>query len=296
MADVLPTPAPVIVGVDGSPPSRVALAWAATHIDLFGSFLPLTTYRVDALGAGTGLARYYATYLELLRDDAWRRLAESVEGLDAAGRSGAGQVHAGPPGPTLLRAVESGGHELLVVGCRGRSAVAEALLGSVGSHCATHATVPVIVVPAGADTAKPIEHVVVGVDGSDNAQAALRWTLDHVGPAATVTAIGCWSALPEAAADARAVTGQEDEARHQITATVEAVLGRLGPERAEGPTVEIDVRYGDPRQVLRVASEDADLLVVRARGHRGVPYLLLGSTASSLLHHPLAPTAVIPDR
>lgn len=294
MVELVTTPAPVLVGVDGSPESRVALAWAANHADLFGEVLPVITYRLDTFAAGGGLTDLYPAFLEALRDDAWARLADTIEGIDGAVPFGAGQVHVGSPGPTLLDAVDSGGHELLVVGCRGRSAVAEALLGSVGSHCAKHATVPVVVVPAGADTAKPIETAVVGIDGSVNARAALRWTLTHLSPNATVIALGAWTALPVSAVDPQAVDCQEEHARTLVTDSVDAVVGELDELGIAHAAVDIAVRYGDPRQVLRVASEDADLLVVGARGHRGVAYLLLGSTSSSLLHHPLAPTAVVP--
>jgi nucleotide-binding universal stress UspA family protein len=58
--------------------------------------------------------------------------------------------------------------------------------------------------------------------------------------------------------------------------------------------VETHIGQGDPRIVLRDLAATADLLVIGARGHRGVSYLLLGSTTTSLLHHPLSPTVVVP--
>ena len=57
---------------------------------------------------------------------------------------------AGPPGPVLV--VASDGADLLVLGHRGRGAVRSALLGSVGLHCVLHATCPVTVVRAAADS------------------------------------------------------------------------------------------------------------------------------------------------
>jgi nucleotide-binding universal stress UspA family protein len=53
---------------------------------------------------------------------------------------------AGPPGATLVS--ESEGAALLVVGHRGRGALAGTILGSVGLHCLRHASCPVTVVPA----------------------------------------------------------------------------------------------------------------------------------------------------
>ncbi|MEU2348474.1 universal stress protein [Modestobacter sp. NPDC049651] len=69
------------------------------------------------------------------------------------------------------------GAELLVVGNRGRGAVGSVLLGSVALHCATHAPCPVLVVhpaPPGAAGRR----VVVGLDGSGHARAALAAALD----------------------------------------------------------------------------------------------------------------------
>ena len=50
----------------------------------------------------------------------------------------------GYPGPALVDAPPVGA-DLLVVGSRGHSELADILLGSVGMHCATHAHCPVLV-------------------------------------------------------------------------------------------------------------------------------------------------------
>ena len=54
-----------------------------------------------------------------------------------------GQVIEGHPGPALVDASRDA--DLLVVGSRGHSELAEVILGSVGMHCATHAHCPVLV-------------------------------------------------------------------------------------------------------------------------------------------------------
>jgi len=59
---------------------------------------------------------------------------------------------AGPAGQVLVEASE--GADLLVLGHRGRGALRSALLGSVGLHCALHATCPVTIVRRAAVTAQ----------------------------------------------------------------------------------------------------------------------------------------------
>jgi nucleotide-binding universal stress UspA family protein len=74
------------------------------------------------------------------------------------------ETRTGTAGPVLTDAAKDA--ELLVIGHRGRGAVASAVLGSVGLHCVLHATCPVTVVrPAevfSAARAAPAEAVPAG--------------------------------------------------------------------------------------------------------------------------------------
>ena len=82
----------------------------------------------------------------------------------------------------------------------------------------------------------------------------------------------------------------EATARAELEDGVAAVLDVLDVH----PPVELAVVPGDPRAVLRTMGDDADLLIVGARGHGVLDRLLLGSVASALAHHPTVPTIVVP--
>lgn len=69
-------------------------------------------------------------------------------------------VRRGPAGWAILKRVETGEHDLVVMGSRGLGAVGSALLGSVSRAVLTHSPVPVHIVPAGAKAHRSPESAV----------------------------------------------------------------------------------------------------------------------------------------
>lgn len=278
----------VVVGVDGSKGSRIALDWTLDKKDRLGEVRTVMAFRLGPFAEGFGPMPGVEGDVGIFREAAISRLRKVLEATDPDLFERA-QVVESKAGPALVQA--SADADLLVVGSRGRSALAETLLGSIGSYCVKHSKVPVVVIPESADTGKSLARVVVGIDSSANSKAALRWALDHVDPDGTVIAVASynpvWNAIDGYMPDLKAL---EDQTRSNLDEAVEEVVGSSGG----GPTIEREVRIGDPRIELRRAGEAADLLVIGARGHQSVSYLLLGSVATSLLHHPASATAVVP--
>jgi len=134
----------VVVGVDGSEPSRDALRWAVHYARTTGAIVrAVTVWHFPAsFGWGSALAIPEAD----LEGDARAALKATVE--QVAGTEGAftlqTEVVEGPPALMLLRAAADA--DLLVVGSRGHGAFAGMLLGSVSEHCVHHANCPVVVI------------------------------------------------------------------------------------------------------------------------------------------------------
>jgi nucleotide-binding universal stress UspA family protein len=133
----------IVVGVDGSVPSKAALGWAARQAVLTGAV-------VDAVIAWHFPAAYGflvpVTPAADFEEIAAKVLAEAIAEVSATAglvkiRS---KVAEGNAAQILL--TESARAGLLVVGSRGHGGFAEALLGSVGQHCVHHATCPVVVI------------------------------------------------------------------------------------------------------------------------------------------------------
>jgi nucleotide-binding universal stress UspA family protein len=141
----------VVVGVDGSPAARGALAWAAEESRLRGATLEVV-YAYGGASAWVGMADTVgAVVTENFAEDTVDQAARStLEGLVAEG------LGTDPPPEVVLSAVPlkaaealieaSRGADLVVVGSRGHGDVGSVLLGSVGLHCAHHAHCPVVIV------------------------------------------------------------------------------------------------------------------------------------------------------
>lgn len=135
--------APVIVGVEVSPASRRAVEFAVDEAELHGTTLRAVTAVtpvVDALGVVSMPSDEQMEGARLLLSEALAGPREDHPRL--AIETVTVQEH---PVDALLRL--SRGALLLVVGTRGRSALAAALLGSVTREALQRAQCPVLVVP-----------------------------------------------------------------------------------------------------------------------------------------------------
>ncbi|GAA4964258.1 universal stress protein [Actinoplanes utahensis] len=138
----------IIVGVDGSPGSKKALAWAVNQARLTGATVEAVTTWQDPAKHGTAYGwtsaafegDTYATTMVKVLDDT---VAEVTAQLSHPGTVLA-QIVEGHPAEALVRA--AAGAELLVVGSRGHGTFSSIMLGSVSQHCVQHATCPVVVV------------------------------------------------------------------------------------------------------------------------------------------------------
>ena len=133
--------------------------------------------------------------------------------------------------------------------------------------------------------------VVVGLDGSDCARAALRWAAREAAVhGAPVVAVEAWEFSPLIfAAD---VPVQVDELR----ATVEHHLHELvRAELGDDPGVEVTEQVVEDAPVpgLTGLVGPDDLLVVGSRGRGGFRGLLLGSVSQQLAAHSPCPVVIV---
>ncbi len=137
----------VVVGVDGSPSSKAALAWALRQAEeTHAGVEAVIAWHYPATVAGVPFAPIGPLEDGGYDDFAARVLSDALrETVDPHGPvKVSSTVREGNPARVLLDASE--GAELLVVGSRGHGGFAEALLGSVSQACVQHAQCPVVIV------------------------------------------------------------------------------------------------------------------------------------------------------
>lgn len=132
----------IVVGVDGSAPSKAALRWAAGMAALTGWQLDVVMTWQPAMTFGWEVGVGNIDW----QGDTEKALTAIVDDLFGPHRPHYLRTFA-LMGDAAHKLIEhSGGARMLVVGNRGLGGFLGLLLGSVSSKCAAHATCPVLVV------------------------------------------------------------------------------------------------------------------------------------------------------
>lgn len=150
--------------------------------------------------------------------------------------------------------------------------------------------------PAG-EASSTAGRIVVGVDDSEQAAAALRWALaEGALRGATVEVVHAWtpplSALPFGATLVIPV----DEAAIDSAARAsvdELVDGALAEMDGQPPEVLRTILPGGPSETLVDVAADADMLVVGSHGRSNLSRVVLGSVALACVNHAPCPVVVV---
>ncbi|GGU50519.1 universal stress protein [Lentzea flava] len=140
----------------------------------------------------------------------------------------------------------------------------------------------------------PIGHenvVVVGLDGSDSAERAVRWAaVEAVRRGAPLRIVHAELALP---ADALDMTGMARAALHEEAMSWVQKAAAEAQEVAPGVDVQVHVEVNTAAWLLEQESATAALVVVGSRGLGGFTGLMVGSVAVALSCHAKCPLVVV---
>ncbi len=283
-------PRAIVVGVDGSPTSDLAVDWAVAEATR--RRLPLHIIHAFSFGypkTKTGFGHSVDDLRQIARDvrkDSVARASRANPELAITW-----EESAFGPAPTLVEASESAA--TVVVGARGLSAARGVLVGSVSLQVATHAHCPVVVVHE-MPTPAPGAPVVVGVDGSAVSANAISYAFEQASSRGVgLTVVHAWwlENVEGAAASAIWTVDWQQFAQEEQALVAESLAGW----RNKYPDVDVrrhSVR-GLPVEALVRQSESACLVVVGTRGRGGFAGLLLGSVSQGVLHRSQCPVAIV---
>jgi len=282
---------PVIVGVDGSEQSLLAVEWAAQEARRHSSPLRI----VSAPDVMPRMHAYHASPAEIaaaLRGVAARALAAAITRCD--------EVAPGLPvdtcllsGPPAVAVAETGSDaSMLVVGARGAGGFAAMMLGSVSRYVAAWAPCPVAVVRE--ESSAVHREVAVGVRDPRDATGALAFAFEEAAlRGADLVAVHTWYWLPSGQAGA---LRPADPGRFAAEATRQ-LAAALKDWQDKYPDVRVsrDVIRGHPARVLASLSARTDLVVLGRHGHPAGPGPGIGSIQHAVLDHAHGPVAVVPS-
>lgn len=283
----------ILVGIDGSADSDIALAWAAEQARL--EHRPLVTlYAADGAAAFSrvwtdGVAIDHAQLMRDVEAQGHRLVEKVVERAQelAPGVEVRSLVTLSDARRALLEAAEYA--SLLVLGSRGRGPVEALLMGSVSTATSRHASCPVVVLRPGAEN--HLGGIVVGLDGRASSrpvldfafsEASLRGkplTVLHTRPDQIAMAYGL---------HVNADTGEVEEASRALAEAV-AGYGEKFPE------VEVTrtLRGEEVDRALLTADAEASLIVVGRRAGGLLASIHTGA-AIAVLEHAATAVAIVP--
>ena len=282
---------PIIVGVDGSSASRVAVDWAARDAALRGADLKLVHVLVPPAVMAFPEVPMPPGFMEWQDEEGRRLLDSAVKTVEEAGAEVevSTDMVSGPAVPVLADLSSSA--QMIVVGCRGHGALARGLLGSISTGLAHHAHCPVAIIH---DEDPLMPHpskapVVVGVDGSPASENAVAIAFEQASfRGVDLLAVHAWSdtgvfEFPGADWSTLQAAGEQ------------TLSERLAGWQERYPDVLVRrvVVADKPAHQLLEQAGSAQLLVVGSHGRGGIAGMLLGSVSTSVLHGARMPVIIV---
>lgn len=227
-----------------------------------------------------------------LQQDYMKKTAASVAARSADLRVEA-SVHVGNVGAMIREVADALDVDLVILTTHGRGAFGRVWLGGTADQLLRSLERPVLLLPPTPAGRKPfaedpVRHVLVPLDGSEAAEAALD-VLPLLLPAPgdvrlTLASVVEDFSVPTGYSQHATAAGLVDEERQRMAAYLDAVARRLEHEGSGVPETRVLVADSAARGLLRYCREtEVEAIALSTHGRGGVSRLLLGSVADKLI-------------
>lgn len=195
----------------------------------------------------------------------------------------------GNPALMILQAAQTAKADLIVVGARGRSRVAEAVLGSVSHRVLMHSPCTTLIARR---EARPIRRVLVAVEGKEDADRIVRWLHNH--PFMNPVELCILSVVvPLGVVEPYMMAGLEPWSEAARTYAEDLVKGVAASFPAPAYKVRTCVATGQAAATVSAQAEGMDLIVVSTQGRHGLDRFLMGSVSHSIVHRASGPVLIV---
>jgi nucleotide-binding universal stress UspA family protein len=305
----------IVIAYDGSNHAKAAVddlrrsgmprGVNALVVSVGETFLPTPSATSAFIDVGSMSHRVVSTLVQ-----AKAETAQAIAEASVLAREGTQRVHShfprwgvyadhavGTPAHAITQKADDWRADLIVVGSHGRSALARLVLGSVSQQVATESRCPVRVARHVTDRGNTPVRIIIAVDGSPDAEAAVHavalraWhestEVRLIAVEDTVRTTGPMHLLPIATARIRESQEEQVEKAHGMMKQATDLLHHAGLQ------VSTDIREGSPPEILSESARawEADCIFVGARGFSGTPeQVRTGKVAMALVTH--APCSV----
>ncbi len=290
----------IVVGVDFSPESEVAIAHAIELSRRLGTSVTLAL-ATDVIehpeGLSPGLTASYAKYGADLK----AHLSEDLSKLGELREQSAGHgveikemVLDGLPEDQLPILSKELGAAMVAVGTHGRTGFRRLAMGSIAERIVRHEERPVLVARGPAPQGG-YHHIVLGLDFSPPSRKALVAARKYLAPGGQLDLVHCWQLPMWSYASSAPLLGDNvAQFRSELLGNIEAAgkkwVEEIGPidghvtfhSLESSPAAGLDAWAREHR---------CDLIVLGSHGYRGLQRWLIGSVAEATVRH--APCSVV---
>jgi nucleotide-binding universal stress UspA family protein len=221
------------------------------------------------------------------------RLISTEPGWDVKSESGVGS-----PATVIIEKADEWDADLIVVGSHGRTALGKFFFGSVSQKVLSEAGRSVRVARGRIEETDTPVRLVIGVDGSECAEAAVAAVAARKWPAGSEARIvyATWAA-PQIASDhgIGPINKWVLEEKVRVKKLIYQAADKLN---AAGLRTTVVVKEAEPKRLLTAEAESwgADCIFVGARGMGRVERFLLGSVSSAVAARAHCSVEVVRDR